>query len=376
MTGPHTRIEGLFRTIWTPLLLSGFVAIVWVIVAYGVSDIFYKQEVEKFFLRLMIVLALQMFSGNSGILSFGQVAFVAVGAYASALLTIPTAIKEFTFLSMPHVLKSWVFPAQLGPLEGTLAGAGVALLFALVFGIPIVRLAGVAAGIATLAILVAMNVFIQQTSSITRGTSTQIGVPQTTELWSTMLWVIAAIVVAFVFKQSRNGLRLRASRENERAARSVGVNVARERYIAFALSGFVCGIAGALYGHYFITFSYLDFYFDLTFLTIAMLVVGGMGSVSGAVTGTFFLTVIFVTFQRLEVNGIDGTTAPSGTADLVMAIALLVALVLRPRGLTAGREIPWPSDWRLPNRLRGQEKHEPFADEPAAESPAPDAPSG
>ena len=220
-----------------------------------------------------------------------------------------------------------------------------------------------------------MNVFIQQTSSITRGTSTQIGVPQTTELWSTMLWVIAAIVVAFAFKQSRNGLRLRASRENERAARSVGVNVARERYIAFALSGFVCGIAGALYGHYFITFSYLDFYFDLTFLTIAMLVVGGMGSVFGAVTGTFFLTVIFVSFQRLEVNGIGATTAPSGTADLVMAIALLVALVVRPRGLTAGREIPWPSDWRLPNRLRGQEKPKPFADEPAVDSPGPDAPS-
>ena len=143
-----------------------------------------------------------------------------------------------------------------------------------------------AAGIATLAILVAMNVFIQQTSSITRGTSTQIGVPQTTTLRATLLWVILAIVVAFVFKQSRNGLRLRASRENDRAARSVGVHVARERYIAFALSGFVCGIVGALYGHYFITFSYLDFYFDLTFLTIAMLVVGGMGSVTGAVVGT------------------------------------------------------------------------------------------
>ena len=359
MTGPHTRVEGLLRTIWTPLLLSGFVVIVWVIVAYGVSDIFYEQEVEKFFLRLMIVLALQMFSGNSGILSFGQVAFVAVGAYVSALLTIPTAIKEFTFLSMPHFLKSWVFPAQLGPLEGTLAGAGVALLFALVFGIPIVRLAGVAAGIATLAILVAMNVFIQQTSSITRGTSTQIGVPQTTDLRSTMLWVIAAIVVAFLFKQSRNGLRLRASRENERAARSVGVNVARERYTAFALSGFVCGIAGALYGHYFVTFSHLDFYFELTFLTLAMLVVGGMGSVAGAVTGTFFLTVIYVAFQRFEVNGIGGTTAPSGSANLVMAIALLVALVLRPKGLTAGREIPWPGDWRMPNRLRGQKKPEP-----------------
>ena len=221
-----------------------------------------------------------------------------------------------------------------------------------------------AAGIATLAILVAMNVFIQQTSSITRGTSTQIGVPETTSMRATLLWVIAAIVVAFAFKQSRNGLRLRASRENDRASRSVGVHVARERYIAFALSGFVCGLAGALYGHYFITFSYLDFYFDLTFLTIAMLVVGGMGSVSGAVAGTSFLTVIYVFFQRFEVNGIAGTTVPSGTADVVMALALLVALILRPRGLTAGREIPWPGDWRLPGRLR------------RAAAPAPESPSG
>ena len=278
--------------------------------------------------------------------------------------TIPTAIKQFTFLTMPHVLKGWVFPAQFSPLEGTLAGGVAALIVAMVFGIPIVRLVGVAAGIATLAILVAMNVFIQQTSSITRGTSTQIGVPQTTTLRATLLWVILAIIVAFVFKQSRNGLRLRASRENDRAARSVGVHVARERYIAFAVSGFMCGLAGALYGHYFITFSYLDFYFDLTFLTIAMLVVGGMGSVSGAVAGTTFLTVIYVFFQRFEVNGIAGTTVPSGTADVIMALALLVALILRPKGLTAGREIPWPGDWRW---LQGKRRQQSAARAPSAE---------
>ena len=366
MSGQRSRAEEALRAIWTPVALSGFMVVIWIVFAYIVSDVFYTQETEKFFLRLLIVLALQMFSGNSGILSFGQVAFMAVGAYTSALLTIPTAIKQFTFLSMPHLLKDWVFPAQFGPFEGTIAGGVAALVVALVFGVPIVRLVGVAAGIATLAILVAMNVFIQQTSSITRGTSTQIGVPQTTSLRATLLWVIAAIVVAFAFKQSRNGLRLRASRENDRASRSVGVHVARERYLAFALSGFVCGLAGALYGHYFITFSYLDFYFDLTFLTIAMLVVGGMGSVSGAVAGTSFLTVIYVFFQRFEVNGIAGTTVPSGTADVVMALALLVALILRPRGLTAGREIPWPGDWRLPGRLRRAG--------PAA--PAPDTPGG
>ncbi len=352
MTVSRARLEGLLRTIWTPLLLSGFMVAIWLVISQIVDDVFYSQEAEKFFLRLLIVLALGMFSGNSGVLSFGQVAFVAVGAYTSALLTIPTAIKQFTFLSMPHVLKDWVFPAQYNAWEGTLAGGIAALVVALVFGVPIVRLIGVAAGIATLAILVAMNVFIQQTSSITRGTSTMIGVPQTTTLRTTMIYVIAAIAVAWVFKQSRVGLRLRASRENDRAARSVGVNVPRERYLAFALSGFVCGVVGALYGHYFITFSYLDFYFDLTFLTIAMLVVGGMGSVTGAVVGTSFLTVIYVFFQRFEVNGIAGATVPSGTADVVMALALLVALILRPKGLTAGREIPWPGDWRWLQKMR------------------------
>ena len=365
MTSASARVEGLLRTIWTPLLLSASMVLVWLVITQIVDQVFYSDEAEKYFLRLLIVLALQMFSGNSGILSFGQVAFVAVGAYTSALLTIPTAIKQFTFLSMPHLLKDWVFPAQFSPLEGTLAGGVAALVVAMVFGIPIVRLVGVAAGIATLALLVAMNVFIQQTSSITRGTSTQIGVPQSTTLRATLLWVILAIIVAYFFKQSRNGLRLRASRENDRASRSVGVHVARERYLAFALSGFVCGIVGALYGHYFITFSYLDFYFDLTFLTIAMLVVGGMGSVSGAVVGTSFLTVIYVFFQRFEVNGIGGATVPSGTADVVMALALLVALILRPKGLTAGREIPWPGDWRWLRRMR--QPRAPAARAPSAE---------
>ena len=365
MTSASARVEGLLRTMWTPLLLSASMVLVWLVITQIVDQVFYSDEAEKYFLRLLIVLALQMFSGNSGILSFGQVAFVAVGAYTSALLTIPTAIKQFTFLSMPHLLKDWVFPAQFSPLEGTLAGGVAALVVAMVFGIPIVRLVGVAAGIATLALLVAMNVFIQQTSSITRGTSTQIGVPQSTTLRATLLWVILAIIVAYFFKQSRNGLRLRASRENDRASRSVGVHVARERYLAFALSGFVCGIVGALYGHYFITFSYLDFYFDLTFLTIAMLVVGGMGSVSGAVVGTSFLTVIYVFFQRFEVNGIGGATVPSGTADVVMALALLVALILRPKGLTAGREIPWPGDWRWLQRTR--QPRAPAAQAPSAE---------
>jgi branched-chain amino acid transport system permease protein len=370
-------IEPLARRGWPPLFLAALVVVTWALVdSFG--GIVYHDIAVKMFVMLMIVLGLQVFSGNSGVLSFGHVAFMAVGAYSSALLTIPTAIKTFTYLSMPHFLKYWVFPAQLNALEGTLAGAGFAMLLALLTAAPIVRLTGVAAGIATLAILVIVHEFDYQTSAITRGTSTQIGVPATTTLLSVMVWALIFIGVAFAFQQSRFGLRLRASRENERAAKSVGVRVPVERAIAWTISGFIVGVAGAQYAHAFGgTFGPDDFFFNnglnIVLLTIAMLVVGGMTSVTGAVVGCYFVTVIFESVRRWEVNGLAGVTPPAGTSNFVLALVLLLTLVARPGGLTRGREIPWPTEWRLPRRptlepgsLLARFRGTPAANEPPA----------
>ena len=310
------------------------------------------------FLNLMVVLALQIFSGNSGVLSFGHATFVAMGAYFSALLTIPPDQKTFQFLTMPHWLSSWIFPTQLSPVEAILIGAAFAALVAAIFAPAIARLTGVGAGIATLAILVMDNVFNVQTTSITRGTSTLIGVPLTTTYVSVLVWALIFLGFAYLFKQSRSGLRLRATRENVRAAKSVGISVDRERAIAWILSGFVAGAAGVLYGHWYVTFSPGDFYIntngiDLVILPIAMLVIGGMGSVTGAVIGCYFVTIVYTFFNRWEVDGFSGTvrTVPSGTANLALAATFLVVLILRPRGLSGGRELTWPLDWRL---LRGR----------------------
>ncbi len=371
MTGRVRGAEPLARRIWPPLVLSLVLLMTWLLVnAFG--DIVYTDITTKMFLMLMIVLGLQIFSGNSGVLSFGHIAFMAIGAYTSALLTIPTAIKQFTYLSMPHFIKFWVFPAQLNWLEGTLAGGGFAMAFALITSPPIVRLAGVQAGIATLALLVIVYVFDVQTSAITRGTSTQIGVPTTTTLRAVFVWALIFMLAAFAFQQSRFGLRLRASRENERAAKSVGVRVPIERAIAWTISGFVVGVAGALYGHYFGgTFGPDDFYFNngfnIVLLTIAMLVVGGMTSVTGAVVGCYFVTIIYEGFRRWEVNGIAGVTPPAGTSNFALAAALLLTLILRPNGITGGREVPWPTDWHLPRRPRGPRAAE-AAPEPLSEA--------
>jgi branched-chain amino acid transport system permease protein len=349
------KIEPAARVVWPPLALCLILVVTWALVdAFG--NVVYTDTAVRLFLTLIVVLGLQIFSGNSGVLSFGHIAFMAIGAYVSALLTIPPEIKKFTYLSMPSWLGYWILPAKLSALEAILAGAGFATIFALITAPPIVRLAGVEAGIGTLAILVIVYVFDVQTSAITRGTSTQIGVPKTTTFVMVLAWALIFVGVAFAFKQSRHGLRLRASRENVRAAKSVGVRVPVERAIAWTLSGFVVGVAGALYGHYFVTFGPDDFYFNQGFnivlVSIAMLVVGGMSSVTGAVVGCYFVTVIYEAFRRWEVNGLGGVTPPSGTANFVLAAILLATLILRPRGITGGREIPWPGDWSLASLRR------------------------
>jgi branched-chain amino acid transport system permease protein len=329
------------REWWTPLILSVAIVLTWLLVEAS-GSLTIQEDAMRLLLWMMLVVGLQIFSGNSGVMSFGHVAFMAMGAYFAALLTMSPAIKQTSFADMPGFLASWIHPAELSLFEAALAAGGLALVLAAIFGVAIARLSGVAAAIATHAILVIVNTFIVQTPAVTGGSDVIVGVPRATTIGTASLVLVGLVFGAYAFKRSRIGLRLRASRENEDAAKSVAVNVHRERYIAFVLSGFVFGIAGALYAHYFTGFAPPDFYFPITFTIVAMLVVGGMQSVSGAVVGTYFMSVIYLAARRGEVDGVFGINPPSGTAYLLLAIALLLALLLRPSGITGGKEVPWP----------------------------------
>jgi branched-chain amino acid transport system permease protein len=331
----------ILRNWWPPVALAVVVLLTWLLVSAS-GSVTLEEDAMRVLLWMMLVVGLQIFSGNSGIMSFGHVGFMGAGAYFAALLVMPPFMKETNFKDMPGFLASWIHPAELGLLPSALAAGLLAAVLAAIFGIAIARLSGIAAAIATLAILVIVNTFILQTPSITGGSDVVVGVPRSTTIAVASIVLIALIFLAYAFKQSRFGLRLRASRENEEAARSVAVNVRRERYIAFVVSAAVFGVVGALYAQYFNGFAPNDFYFALTFLIVAMLVVGGMHSVTGAVVGTYFLSVIYLVARRAEADGVFGLELPSSTANLLMAVALLLALILRPNGLTGGREVPLP----------------------------------
>ena len=119
-------------------------------------------------------------------------------------------------------------------------------------------------------------------------------------VWIGWLGAAVAIVIAYLYAISRSGLALRATRDESVAASASGIDIVRERLIAFVVSAFIIGIAGALYAHFLSIVNPGAFYLRTTFITLSMLVVGGMYSLSGAVTGVVTISVLIELFRNLE----------------------------------------------------------------------------
>jgi branched-chain amino acid transport system permease protein len=219
----------------------------------------------------------------------------------------------------------------------------------LIVGLPLVRLNGISASIGSFAVLAVVNAVVANWTSITGGQGSLYGLPTYASIWTTLPWALAALAVAWVYQQSRFGLRLRGAREDEVAASANGVNIWRERLVAFVVSAFFVGVAGALYGYFLGVIVARAFYLQMTFITITMLVVGGLNSLTGAVVGVLVITAFGDALRHLE-RGFDlgpiSLGAHPGLQELGLAALMLIILIFRPRGLTAGREIRlWPRSW-------------------------------
>jgi branched-chain amino acid transport system permease protein len=300
-----------------------------------------QRRTTQALINLVAVVGLYVFVGNSGILSFGNVAFMAIGAYVSALLTMKSAAKSVFLPDLPQIIASAEWPA----LPGALAGGAVAAAVALVVGWPLMRLSGVSASIATFAVLVVGNVVFGNWTSVTGGQNSLMGLPAYVDLWTALGWAIAALVIAFAYQETRSALLLRASREDEAAAQASGVNVVLHRLRAFVVSAFLSGIAGVLLGHFLGIVRVENFYLDLTFLIVAMLLIGGRGSLTGAVAGTIVIALLTEGLREAEIGFQVGTTniaAPAGTGDVILALLMLIIILFRPDGIAGGRELTWP----------------------------------
>lgn len=332
------RFNRIMHAAW-PLL--ALVAIVVVVASIGSNlSLVNQRHTIEVLINVVLVVGLYAFVGNSGVLSFGQMSFMTIGAYTTALITIPLVQKGFLLPDLPAFLAD----ASFSGIPAALIAGGAALLFGCIIVVPIVRLSGLAASLAMFAVLVIVYQVAINWDAVTRGSQTMIGVPTDTTIWNALVWAIVAIALAFAHQRSNAGLRLRAAREDDFAARAVGISIPRERAWAFLLSAFLIGIGGYLYAQFQGAFTPNAFYLHITFLTIAMLVVGGQKSLAGAVVGAVAVSVLSFWLNGVE----DGFTlgpvdfnGRDGLSDTALALFILLVLVFRRDGIMRGREFRW-----------------------------------
>jgi branched-chain amino acid transport system permease protein len=319
-----------------PAVLVIAVALVGAVVSTSNASYFIDALV-----KVAIVVALYLFIGNSGVLSFGHISFVAVGAWTAGVLSVPVGEKPAIMPNLAHALRD----RTTGNLTSLLLAALVGGICAFAVGLPLMRLSGLAAGIATFGVLEITHNLLRYEERIGPGLNTFSSVPETTTLRQAAIGALVVIVVAYLYARSRFGRLLRATREDAAAARAVGTSVYRQRLIAFTISGLLAGLAGGLYVHL-LPVNTESVYLDLTFITLAMLVVGGATSLWGAVVGALAVSALD-SYLAVAENGTSlfgwHIDLPAGTRVIVVGALMALVLILRPAGLTGGREFRlWP----------------------------------
>ena len=334
MDRPVIRTLAGLTTLGTPLvLLTALVA-----VFLGPAE---QQVTQNFLIALIAVVGFGIYSGNTGILTFGHVAFMGVAAYASGILTMDPLIKAQALPNLLPVLRD----IQIPLVPATLGALVVVALVALLFGVPLSRLSAAATPIATLSMLMIVYVVLVGAADITRGSQTFYGVPPDVTIWIALGVALLAIVVARLFRESTTGLRIRATREDEMAARAMGIHIPNARLVAWMLSAVIVGLAGVLLGHTLTAFSPKQFYFTLQFALLAMLVVGSPSTVTGAVGGALLVSVLQEIARRVE-GTLSGLTIGDftfngifGLQEVTLGLVIILVMYRRSNGLFGLREL-------------------------------------
>ncbi|MEG1242406.1 MAG: branched-chain amino acid ABC transporter permease [Oscillospiraceae bacterium] len=320
----------------------------------------------------LVAVSMNLLNGFTGLFSLGQAGFMLIGAYVYAILTIPTSAKAAVYkyfdcivdFSLPEVFSSFMGPTWgmiVGVLLALVAAGTVSALFAYLIGLPVLRLKSDYLAIATLGFAEILRAFFQWDAlgPITNGSNLLKSYPTFTDfnilgadgqvevyLSTLMPFLIAGACIAIIVMliNSSYGRAFKAIREDEIAAESMGINLAHTKMLSFCISCFFAGISGALLAMFQNTISATQFRSAMTYEILLIVVIGGIGSVSGSVISSF----LFVAASEWWLRGLDsgtflGITAPNifrnGFRRVVFAVIIMLVVLFWSRGIMGDKEL-------------------------------------
>ncbi|MEN3202966.1 MAG: branched-chain amino acid ABC transporter permease [Atribacterota bacterium] len=305
---------------------------------------------------VVAAVAYNLINGVTGQFSLGPNAFMAIGGYTVALLMLPLAQKEEVYFLQPLIwpLNSFSFPPSLFIVALFLGGL-FAALFAFLIGIPTLRLRGDYLAIATFGFGEIVIVLANNLIPITNGALGIKGIPEYTNLWWTANWAFWTVFVIKNLVNSSFGRALKAIREDEIAAEAMGVNLFRHKLLAFALSGFFAGVAGGLFVTLISTVSPTLFTFSMTFNLLIIIVLGGLGSITGSTVTAILFAFLQELLREVEApHTIGSWTFPGipGMRMVVFSVILVILMIFYRRGLFGQRELSFESVFLLFRKRR------------------------
>jgi branched-chain amino acid transport system permease protein len=291
---------------------------------------------------ITLAVSYNLTNGVCGLLHLGPNGFIAIGAYTSALLSMTPAEKELNFILGPVI---WPLSIIHVPFFVSLVAAGfAAAFFAFLISFPVLRVRGDYLAIVTLGFGEVIRVLCNAAESVTNGPLGLKGLYPYTNLWWSWGVAVLALVVIQRLIDSNYGLAMKAIREDETAAKAMGVNPFRQLMLAFLISAFFSGIAGGLLAHLITTISPALFTFILTFNLLIMIVVGGLGSTTGAIVGAVLFSwggeALRVVEQPIQIGPLAIPGIP-GMRMVIFSLTLLIVILFARRGIMGGRELNW-----------------------------------
>jgi branched-chain amino acid transport system permease protein len=320
-----------------------------------------KGNASEYHIRLLnncaifitLAVSYNLITGTCGQFSLAPNAFLAIGAYTSALLTMSPAEKQVSFIIEPLI---WPLSVISVPFWPSLLAAGLVTGFlAFLMGFPVFRVRGDYLAIVTLGFGEVVRVVANNLQSVTNGPLGLKGLAPYTNLWWSFGFMAFTLFFIWRLTTSSFGRAMKAIREDELAAEAMGIRSFRYKMMAFTVSGFFEGIAGGLLAHLITTISPVLFTFFLTFNLLIIVVVGGLGSMTGSVISSILFVLGSEALRAVEepfsIGSVNIPGVP-GMRMVIFAILLVMVMIFARQGIMGRKEFSWEGLISLFQRMR------------------------
>lgn len=330
------------RYIANTLLAVVFIVAITLIDQNLIGDQYVKRVLNLSAIYAIVAVSMNLVNGFTGLFSLGQAGFMAIGAYTVAIFTVPLNYRASIFYVVPQnpVLAQIHLPFFLALILGGLAAALVALLI----GIPVLRLKSDYLAIATLGFSEIIRIVFTNLKTITNGALGIKSIPGVST-WVIFIVAILSIVLIALLINSTYGRAFKAIREDEIAAEAMGINLFKHKVMSFAIGAFFAGIGGGLFAALLGTVDPKQFYFTMTYNFLLMIVLGGMGSITGTIISSFIVTfgLEFLRFfdEPLAMFGYNITFFRAGFRMVIFSILLMILVLFFRKGLLGQKELSW-----------------------------------